>query len=61
MSTNDPETLRLARLALERKKAEDEMLAQMCEPCRRVYVGAWAKRIAAQWAELGEIEYDGSK
>lgn len=52
-----PELLRLAEVAVERKKIEEEMLAKMCEPCRKVYIEAWAKALAAQSVAMGEMEY----
>lgn len=51
-----PELLKAAESAVERKRIEDEMLAKMCEPCRKLYIAAWAKRMANRMVELGESE-----
>jgi len=58
VNTNDPELLKLAKLAVERQDAEKRMLEKMCPACRRAYDEAWAERVAKASVRMGEAETD---
>jgi hypothetical protein len=49
-----PETLELARQAVERQEASRKALAAMTPEEREAHIKAWAKGLAEQWVEIGE-------
>jgi hypothetical protein len=49
-----PETLELARLAVERNEAEKAKLAAMTHEEREAYIHAWSKGLAEQSVAIGE-------
>lgn len=49
-----PELMEAARQALARQDAEKAKLAAMTPEERKIYVAAWAKRLAAESVEMGE-------
>lgn len=49
-----PELMEAARQALARQEAEKAKLAAMSPEDRKIYIAAWAKRLAAEAVEIGE-------
>jgi acyl-CoA reductase-like NAD-dependent aldehyde dehydrogenase len=49
-----PELMEAARQALARQDAEKAKLAAMTPEERKIYIAAWAKRLAAESVEMGE-------
>lgn len=49
-----PELMEAARQALARHEAEKAKVAAMSPEERKVYIAAWAKRLAAESVEIGE-------